>query len=112
MISINIVLAISNFGIGISIIAISIPLVLNKVPMNNIYGVRFKKSFESEDLWYRINAYGGRLLIYWSIPLLIIGFITLWLPINGNTLFITLLACAPLILLVPAVMSYLHAKKL
>ena len=28
--------------------------------MNHLYGIRIKKSFESEDSWYKINEYGGK----------------------------------------------------
>lgn len=108
----SIALGIGNIFVGIVIIAISWPLARRKVPMNRVYGVRFKKAFESEENWYTINAYGGKLLIGWSVPLVVIGVATFFLPLEGKQLLITLFACAPLILLVPALMSYLYAKKL
>jgi SdpI/YhfL family protein len=85
---------------------------LGKVPMNNAYGIRFKKSFESEELWYKINAYGGKLLIIWSIPLVFLGVATFFMPIEGRRIWITLVACAPLIAVVPAVMSYIYSRNL
>lgn len=80
----NIALGISNIFVGLLIIVICIPLVLGKVPMNNVYGIRFKKSFESEEFWYKINAYGGKLLIIWSIPLVFLGVVTFFLPLEGR----------------------------
>jgi hypothetical protein len=109
---INIILGISNIFIGILMIIISIPLVRKSISMNKIYGVRFKKSFESEENWYKINVYGGKQLIIWSFPLILFGVITFFLPLKGNELWILLTACAPLIVLVPAIMSYLYSRKL
>jgi len=107
-----ITLAISNIGVALLIIGISIPLVMGKIPMNPVYGIRFRKSYESEETWYRVNRYGGKQLIIWSIPLLGIGLLSFFLPLKGNGLLTTLIACAPLIVLVPACLSYFYAKKL
>jgi len=80
--------------------------------MNHFYGVRFKKSYESEENWYKINHYGGKQLIAWSVLLLIIGVLTFFLPPKEKGIMTTLIGCAPLIVLVPAYMSYKYAKKL
>jgi hypothetical protein len=112
MASANIAVGFSNILVGILIILISIPLVLRKVPMNKLYGVRFKKSFESDENWYKINAYGGKQLILWSVPLVLFGVATFFLPLEGKQSWITLVGCAPLILLVPVAMSYVYAKRL
>ncbi len=108
----SIALGLSNIFVGTLMIVISLPLARRKVPMNRLYGVRFKKSFESEENWYAINAYGGRLFIMWSVPLVLIGVATFFLPLEGKPFRITLLACAPLILLVPAFMSCRYARGL
>lgn len=108
----NLLLGLSNIFVGIVIIAISIPLVLEKVPMNPVYGVRFKKSYESKENWYKINKYGGKQLILWSIPLLIIGVVTLFFPSFPNKAIENIILCAPLIVLVPAYMSYRYSKKI
>lgn len=92
----------SNIVVGIVVMAISIPLVYSKVPMNQIYGIRFKQSFESQENWYKVNAYGGRQLIVWSIPLILLGVVTFFLPLAGRSFWITVISLAPLIYLVPA----------
>lgn len=106
------ILGASNIFVALLVIAISIPLVYNKIPMNRVYGVRFKQSFASEETWYKINAYGGRQLIVWSIPLLLLGVATFFLPLAEKQFWITVIACAPLIYLVPALISYMYAKQL
>ena len=52
--------------------AVSIPLALRLVPMNRLYGVRIREAFESDERWYEINAFGGRLLVVYG--LLLLGF--------------------------------------
>lgn len=110
--TVSIVLAISNISISILIIGISLPLVMGKIPMNQIYGIRFKKSFESEESWYKINHYGGKQLIIWSIALFTFGVLSLFFPLIENGFLTTLIAFAPLIFLVPAFNSYRYSKKL
>jgi uncharacterized membrane protein len=61
-------------------IAVSIPLVYKKIPRNRFYGIRTPKSFASEDNWYKINRHGGKVLLYWSLPLLCIGVTKLFIP--------------------------------
>jgi len=111
-ISSSIILGLSNIIVALLIVGISIPLVMRRIPMNHIYGVRFKKSFESEDNWYTINSYGGKQLIIWSIPLFIIGVLTFFLPLREHGILTTVIACAPLIVLVPAYTSYKFSKNL
>jgi hypothetical protein len=108
----GICLGLTNIFVAILIIGISIPLVMRKIPMNRFYGVRFKKSFESDENWYKINHYGGKQLIAWSIPLLIIGILTFVFPVREDSMLTTLIGCAPLIVLVPAYLSYKYASKL
>ena len=47
-------------GIGIASIAVSIPMILRRVPMNRWYGVRTRRAFASDEAWYEINAFGGK----------------------------------------------------
>jgi hypothetical protein len=111
--SIGIILGISNISVGVIFILISIPLIQRKVSMNMTYGVRIKKAFKSEENWYAINAYGGKQLILWSIPLVLIGIVTFFLPLENKGPLIVLLASAPAIIIIPAIIAILkYAKKL
>ena len=76
----NIIFGISNIFCGLLFIAISIPLIKRKIKMNSLYGFRVEKAFKSEKNWYDINAYGGKQLAWWSIPIVLIGLICLFLP--------------------------------
>ena len=78
----HLILGITNISSGILFILISIPLVMKKIPMNHFYGFRIKKAFSSEENWFKINQYGGRQLILWSIPLIGIGLSYFFYPVR------------------------------
>jgi hypothetical protein len=110
MTSLSLILGGSHIFIALVTTLLSIPLVRGEMPMNSYYGVRFKKSYESNENWYKINKYGGKQLLMWSMVLAFLGIVTIFLPVDQNNFFPGLLA--PLIILVPAVTSYMYAQKL
>ena len=65
---------------GLLFFFLSLPLIYRKVPMNPYYGVRIKASFESDQRWYEINAYGGRQMAAWSWLITASGVAGLFLP--------------------------------
>jgi len=74
----TIMLSVGHILTALLLIAFSIPLALGSIKMNPLYGVRIKKAFESEENWYKINKYGGRRLIFWSIVLICISIASLF----------------------------------
>ena len=44
------------------IIAISVPLILEKVPPNALYGFRTRKTMSDQSIWYKANKFGGAAL--------------------------------------------------
>lgn len=108
----NILFGIMHIFLAFIFICISIPLVRGDVSMNKLYGIRFKKAYESEENWYKINKYGGRQLIIWSIPLGLFGIISFFLPFKENPLLHIIAVLAPFIILVPVFISYMYARKL
>lgn len=108
----NLFLGIVNLSTGLLAILISIPLVLGKISMNPIYGFRFAKSFESDEAWDKVNAYGGRQLIIWSVPLLLSGLACFFVDFQHRPLLGTLTAVMPLIIVVPVVLSWHYTRKL
>lgn len=73
-----------NIGSAFLIIAVSVPLILGKIKMNHIYGIRVKKSFESEANWYAINAFGGKQLVIWSLPMILMGIGCFFVPVTDD----------------------------
>ena len=97
MTALQIILGSNNILSAFVFIGISIPMVKRKIPMNGWYGIRIQKAFQSEELWYDINAYGGRQLIIWSLPILVAGVACFFVPLNeANPLPIIALAGGPI----------------
>ena len=65
---------------GLLIFAVSVPLIRRKVPRNPYYGFRVAAAFVSEERWYAINEYSGRLLAKWSILPVVTGIVGFFLP--------------------------------
>ena len=57
-------------GMGLMSMAISIPLILRKIPMNRWYGIRIAKAFVSDQHWHAINSYGGKWFFVFGLFLL------------------------------------------
>jgi hypothetical protein len=112
----SILLGLTDIFCAVLFIAISFPLLLRKIGMNRWYGMRFRKSFESEENWYRINEYGAKRMIIWSIILAVIGVITFLVPLessgSGTALIVLLFSSAPVIIIIPCIEAYLFARRL
>ena len=107
------VLGVTFILTGLLLIAISIPLVKGYIKMNSFYGMRIKKAFESDENWYKINKYGGKRLIFWSIVLICIGILNLIFNIDEASLLHEIFPFAPIIVLIPFVIEiYIFANKL
>lgn len=101
--------ALINIGVALLLAGLSIPLIMRKVPMNSIYGVRFPQSFKSSDAWYEINEYGGKALLISSIPILLSGIYGLvQRPENYSLIGSAILTIS---VMTACFVSYLRAKK-
>jgi uncharacterized membrane protein len=49
---------------GLILIALAVPLVLRKIPPNPLYGFRIEWTREDPELWYSVNAYTGKWLVF------------------------------------------------
>lgn len=73
-------------------IAAALPLILRRVRMNHWYGVRVPAAFASEEAWFAINRYGGRLLLGWGGMIALIALVgallerEAWLAYNWTSL--------------------------
>ena len=113
MSGLGIAIGISNIVVALIGWALAIPLLRGRVKMNRLYGVRFKRSFESDELWYAINRYGARRLIVWSIALAIVGIVTPFVVHEGRETMAVLLALAPAVFYgIACFESYRFAKRI
>ena len=62
-----------TIAIAVFFIAVFVPLMLRKIPMNGVYGFRTSESFKSDRNWYEINATSSRIVVYSIVPVLVIG---------------------------------------
>lgn len=100
-------------GCGVLFTLLSIPLLKGKIGMNRIYGVRFRQSFQSDEMWYRLNRYGARQLILWSVPLVVLGLVVFFIPLEEGSAAGTLLLLAPLVsALAGAFFTHRYARRL
>ena len=104
--------------IGIIIIGISIPLILEKIKPNMIYGFRTPKTLNNEAVWYKANKYSGTaLLIAGIIMLLSAGiFYGVAIKLNNTTstmiLFIVNFMIFSISISVSVIFSVLYLAKL
>lgn len=91
--------------VGAVCIAVSIPLVMGRIPPNHFYGVRLPQSFKSEQAWYAINRYGGRRLIVWSIPMILAGAVCMFLPLREHATWAIIVSFAPIVFVLIAVLE-------
>ncbi len=91
-------------GVGALLAVISIPLILQKVPMNRVYGVRIAKAFASEANRYAINASGGRLLFAYGVLLIAFGFSARDFAPPPSSPWMAVFTVVPLLLIFPLLM--------
>ncbi len=102
-----------HVGLGALIALISIPLVLRKVPMNRAYGVRIPKAFVSDENWYEINAYGGKLLLGFGLFLLVFAVVGWDAAPPPRSPWALVWLAAPLFVLAPLLaLIYAFARRL
>ena len=67
---------------GILEVIQAIPLVLEKIKRNKLYGFRTQKTFSSDEIWYKANKYVGKDFVFSGI-ILIVGSLFLLLLKDG-----------------------------
>lgn len=97
--------------VGLLMAGLAIPLVRGRIRPNHFYGVRFAESFQSDEAWFAINRFGGKRLLLWSVPIVLLGVVTLFLPVSRHPMLALALGLVLLIsVLIPAVQSARFAK--
>jgi len=78
-------------GSGLLLSALSIPLILGKIPPNGLYGFRVPQTLNNPDLWYPVNTYAGWRLLAAGLGTILVALILYFIP--GITLDAFALAC-------------------
>lgn len=100
-------------GVGALIIVLCVPLLQGRIKPNGLYGMRLPKSFESEANWFKINRFGARKFIGWSLVLMLLGIVACFLPLRHHAALTGLLAFSPAVLvLIAAWQTYRYSETL
>jgi len=96
---------------GLLGLGLAIPLIRGRVRRNRLYGVRFPQSFRSEEAWFAINRYGGKRLALWSVPLILVGLASFFLPLQSHPRLTWVLGFGPLVfILIPILQTWRFAR--
>lgn len=106
-----VILGLGNVACGLVSIAAAIPLLRGKIKRNGLYGARFPEAFRSEDAWRKINRFGAERLIAWSIPPVVLGLVSAFLPLSRLSWAVWPVGLAPLILFIPAFECWRFARR-
>lgn len=102
-----------HIGIGVAAAILAVPLILRRVPMNHVYGIRVRKAFISERNWYAINAYGGWWMFAFGVFMAAFGVFGRPYAPPPTSLWAPVYLILPMLLLVVAlVFIQRYAKKL
>jgi uncharacterized membrane protein len=94
------------------LIALAIPLARGRVRRNKFYGIRLPESFQSDDAWYAINRFGGKRLIIWAVPLVLVGTGCFFMPMQKRPALTICLGFLPLVfILIPAFEAWRFARR-
>ena len=90
------------YVVPLLILALSIPMILDRVPPNGAYGFRTPKTLESEEVWYPANRAAGwfmlaaavlsicfNLALWWTFPEWSLSRTVLWMS-GGNMILLSM----------------------
>ena len=106
--TVNAKTAVTLVCLGFILIGVSLPLYLGKIKMNQVYGFRLGKAFESDENWYAINRYGAKALMCWSVVIMTVGIVCLHIDPQN---VLTVAKFAFLSLLVPIAQTVWYARR-
>ena len=56
---------------GLALAGVSIPLILERIPPNGLYGFRVRKTMDNPQIWYPVNKFAGKRLFWASLVLVL-----------------------------------------
>lgn len=99
-------------GTGALIMALSVPLMLRRVPPNGGYGLRVPATLKDEGVWYDANAASGRDLFAFGALLVLLAFVPRAFGIGSPALEITWAVATLVGALVVAGVGWLRAIRM
>ena len=65
---------------GVLLAGLSIPLIRKKVPPNSLYGFRIPKTMDNPELWYLVNHYSARRMLWTAIAFAMTALVLYFIP--------------------------------
>jgi uncharacterized membrane protein len=98
---------------GLLVAALSLPLVLGRIPPNRWYGFRTQRTLRDASVWYPANAYSGRWLLGFGLVIAAAAIVLTQIPgMSVDTYSWSMLAVIILGLGTSIVQSYRFLSKL
>jgi hypothetical protein len=94
-----------HIGIGLLLAVFSVPLIQGRIPRNCWYGIRTRKAFSSEENWYAVNGYGGKLFLAFGVFLFAFGVITSGVAPPPESEWAPVYMTVPLVALIPVFLA-------
>jgi hypothetical protein len=105
-------LIVGNILTGVLLFLLTRPLIFRKVPMNEVYGIRIRSAFESDQRWYDINAYGGRKFAIGSWLIIFSGVTGFFIPPGAGEAYAwASLVAAALAVMLPVVLTLRWSRR-
>ncbi|HZQ05601.1 MAG TPA: SdpI family protein [Anaerolineae bacterium] len=76
---------------GLAMSAIALPLIQRRIKPNPFYGFRTPKAFQSETIWYEINAYSGKRLFIAGLIIALVALLVPLLPGINLEIYVTVI---------------------
>ena len=100
-------------AVGLSLIALSVPLVRRRIKPNSLYGLRVPATFADDRVWYEANAQSGRDMLFLGIGFCLLALAVPLVPGMTTARYLTVLAGLMVAgLLVVAVLGWSRANRL
>jgi uncharacterized membrane protein len=98
---------------GSLLIALSAPLLLQKIPPNSLYGFRLAPVFDSEEIWYATNKYAAKWLMTAGATILVAAIVLFFVPgITSDQYALTCLAAVVAVLGPGLFLSLRYARRI
>lgn len=100
----------STLVVGLLGVLLAIPLLLNKIPRNGLYGFRTPLTLSSDEVWYPANRFAAKGLILWGLLNLIAALLA-WASQPLTPQMQDLLILPPLTIILVVLVSLIWLKK-
>jgi uncharacterized membrane protein len=98
---------------GVLLIALSVPLLYNKIPPNSIYGFRLPQTIQDPHVWYAANRYSARWLFIAGVCIVVAAVLLYLVPgITVDTYALGCLAVFGVTFTIGLLKSFLYLKSL